>query len=165
MSIIHFCLSRDDWRRAENLFSLRLYDIHLSALHDGAPSVQLEEENLLSFFCSWMCFAPIASQQTHTHTHNHWNIHHQFPVCLILSLLLSLFFSGYFILFLSISFFNPLISFFRTHSIATVCNQRVSSIHGTTEGRISCLSFQKWHIDVQSRTLYHHHHLSLLISP
>ena len=164
MSIIHFCLSRDDWRRAENLFSLRLYDIHLSALHDGAPSVQLEEENLLSFFCSWMCFAPIASQQTHIHTTTEIYII-SFPFALSY-LSFSLYFSRDILSFFYLSlFFNPLISFFRTHSIATVCNQRVSSIHGATVGRISCLSFQKWHIDVQSRTLYHHHHLSLLISP
>ncbi len=65
----------------------------------------------------------------------HRNIHHQFPVCLILSL--SLFFQIFYPFpYLSSSFFfvcvNPLISFFRTHS-ATVCNQRVSSIHGATE--------------------------------
>jgi hypothetical protein len=50
----------------------------------------------------------------------------------------SLFFLQIFYPFLSLlslslfGFVNPLISFFRTHS-ATVCNQRVSSIHGATE--------------------------------
>ncbi len=51
-SIIHSCLFLSLSRRAtlytdgaqkkEKKLFLRLYDIHLSALHDGAPSVQLE---------------------------------------------------------------------------------------------------------------------------
>lgn len=123
-------------RRARKSFSssspshVRLYDIHLSALHDGAPPVQLEEEkggNLLHCRC---VFAPIAS---HRHTPEYTSSVSRLPYLISFSLFFSRYFIPFYLSSLSLfGFVNPLISFFRTHS-ATVCNQRVSSIHGATE--------------------------------
>jgi len=99
-SIIHFCLesARDG---PENLFLLLLSSVCMTFIYQrftmGPLSVQLEEEKGETFvFADAFCSDSIADA--------HRNMHHQFPVCLILSLSLSIFISRD-ILSLSISFF------------------------------------------------------------
>lgn len=80
-----------DRRARKSFFSsspshVRLYDIHLSALHDGAPPVQLEEEkggNLLHCRC---VFAPIAS---HRHTPEYTSSVSRLPYLISFSLFFS----------------------------------------------------------------------------